>query len=487
MENIQNEGYDRANSGGQSSGGLLRRDIERWFEKETKNMLGDLARLVAVRSVRGEAQPGMPFGEGPARALEVAAEILERLGFKVENFENRVITADLGEGEPALGILCHLDVVPEGEGWSCEPFAATVRDGKVFGRGTADDKGPAVAAMYAMRAVRELCPDLSRGCRIILGSAEETGSEDIAAYRTAHKMPPNVFTPDASYPIVNLEKGRLCPEFSAAWEKSDALPRVASLVGGDTANRVPDKARALVLGLDAESMKPLCREYAEKTGAAMTAEPVEGGVMLYAAGKGAHGAEPESGVNAQTALLSLLNALDLADCGSTRAVKTLCRLFPHGDTEGRALGIAVRDDLSGALTVNFGVLEITETGLLGNLDIRLPLASTDENTDNVLLSAFRAAGFEVAIKDKSPVHHTPRETHFVQTLLRIYEEHTGRRGECLSTGGQTYVHGIKGGVAFGCSFPGTDNHLHGADEFIGVDELVLSGVMFTRAIIEMCR
>ena len=361
--NVQSEGFVLTSSGGKSSGGQLRRDIERWFDKETGNLLRDLGRLVAVRSVRGEEKPGMPFGEGPAQALEVAAEILERLGFKAENFENRVVTADLGEGEPVLGILCHLDVVPEGEGWTVEPFAATVRDGKVYGRGTADDKGPAVAAMYAMRAVRELCPEITRGCRLILGSAEETGSEDIAAYRKAHKLPPNVFTPDAEYPIVNLEKGRLSPRFSTSWEKAEALPRVTSLIGGDTPNRVPDRARAHVLGISAETLEPLCRVLL-KTGAQLAAELAEGGAEIFARGAGAHAAEPESASTRRRPCSVFLTLPP--PTAARRALLRRLQALPARGHGGKALGIAVRDS-SGALTVNFGVLEITETGMAGNL------------------------------------------------------------------------------------------------------------------------
>lgn len=485
--NTQNEGYDLTYSGGKSRESHLRREIERWFEREKDNMLRDLGRLIAVRSVREEPLPGKPFGEGPAAALREAEEILREMGFAPVNFENLVVTADLNGREPVLGILCHLDVVPEGSGWSTDPFKATIKDGKIYGRGAADDKGPAIAAMYALKAAREIAPELTRGCRIILGSAEETGHEDLTEYRKAHAMPPNLFTPDADYPVVNLEKGRLSPLFEAKWEKSEALPRLAFLTGGETANRVPDQARAEVLGVSMEDVEPLCRRFTEETGARLTAEPMEGGVRVFAAGVGAHAAEPEKGVNAQTALLALLRNLNLADCGSTRAVTALCRLFPHGDTAGRALGIAVEDELSGALTLNFGVLKIDERGLSGGCDLRLPLASTEENTDRALKNALEDAGFTVTGMEKSLVHHTPADTPFVQTLLRVYEAYTGEKGQCQSVGGQTYVHGIPGGVAFGCAFPGTDNRMHAADEFAVIDELILSARMFTQVILEMCR
>jgi succinyl-diaminopimelate desuccinylase len=465
----------------------MRRRIDDWFDSRRDDLVRDVCRLVRVESVRGEATPGKPYGEGPARALETAADLLRECGFEPVNHANRVVTADLNAADPVLGILAHLDVVPGGDGWSASgPFEPEVRDGVLYGRGVIDDKGPAVAAVYALRAARELAPDLTKGCRLILGSAEETGHDDLTEYRKTNIMPPNVFTPDANYPVVNFEKGRFCPTFTAAWPESTALPRVMWIKGGQTPNAVPNYAEAYVEGLPLAYIQALCVVLSSKMGVAVSASAFHDGLLIKAVGRAAHAMMPEKGANAQTALLAVLAELPLAEGGARRAIKALRRLFPQGDTRGEALGIAQSDDISGPLTLNFGVLSLNETGMTANFDCRTPKCATEENLDRVALEALEKAGFTVTNVTKTPCHHTPRERPFVQTLLRVYEAYTGKKGECLALGGQTYVHDVEGGVAFGPAFPGVDNRLHGADEFISVADLIISAKMYTQIIIDMC-
>lgn len=464
----------------------LRADIDAWFEHRSAQLVSDVCKLIAVRSVREEALPGKPYGEGPAAALEAASAILEANGLKSENHENHVVTADLNDKEPALGILAHVDTVSEGGGWTSDPLTAVIRDGMLFGRGAIDDKGPAVAAIYALSAAKSLAPELKKGCRLILGSAEETGHEDLMHFRKTHRLPPNVFTPDSNYPVVNLEKGRFVPTFGARWQESRALPRVVSVRGGMTANVVPNLARAVVEGLPLRHIAESCDDFSEKTGAEMTAEEQNGAVVITAKGTAAHAMRPKDGNNALTALISLLASLPLHESDGFRRLKALNMRFPHGDTSGKALGISMRDDISGALTLNFGVLSMDLTCFTANFDCRSPKCATEENLYGVALDVLKNAGFTVSDVKKIPCHHTPEDSAFVQTLLKTYEEYTGKKGACLAFGGQTYVHDIDGGVAFGPAMPGVDNRLHGADEFITVDELILSAKMYTQVIIEMC-
>ncbi len=463
-----------------------RRAVDAWFEAHSGELLEDVRRLIAVRSVREAPAPGMPYGPGPAAALEVAMGMLSAKGFSPFNFENRVVTADLNAHAPVLGILAHLDTVGVGDGWSSDPLEAAVRDGRLYGRGASDDKGPAVAALYALAAAKALAPELAKGCRLILGSAEETGHDDLSHYRKAHDMPPNVFTPDADYPVVNAEKGRYVPDFSAVWPESGALPRVLSLRGGATANAVPDRAEAVVEGLPVGRVSEYCAEFSKETLAVLEAEALDGAVKIISDGKAAHAAEAHEGINAQTALLSMLAALPLADSEALSCIRKLSGFFPHGDTSGEALGIAMSDEVSGPLTLNFGVLDVGPAGLTANFDCRTPKCATPETLDAVVARRLNEAGFKINKLTKTPFHYTSADTDFVRTLLKVYEEYTGQKGECLPMGGQTYVHDINGGVAFGCVFPGVDTRMHGADEFIPVDDLILSAKMFTQVILDMC-
>ena len=87
----------------------------------------------------------------------------------------------------------------------------------------------------------------------------------------------------------------------------------------------------------------------------------------------------------------------------------------------------------------------------------------------------------------SAPHHVPGDSAFVRTLLSVYEKYTGQEGKCLYTGGGTYVHGIDNAVAFGCCMPGEETKMHGPDERISVETLLVSGMMFTDAIAQLCR
>ena len=460
--------------------------IEQWFDEHREEYLRDLSELVAVMSVAGAPEDGKPYGAGPCNALMLATEKLLDAGFEVLNFENRVISADVGAGEAKLGMLAHLDTVGVAEGWDTYPFEAVYRDGLVYGRGVADDKGPALAALYAMRCAKELGIPLKSRCRLILGSAEETGCGDVTLYREKNPMPEYVFSPDSDYPIINIEKGRLVAEFSGAWAKEEGIPRIISFTGGDTVNIVPRKAEAELVGISMEEVCAGATGFAQKTGAEITVgETPDGTIRLTCIGKAAHAAHAEDGVNAQTALIALLAALPLKGEGH-RVCEALTRLMPHGDTRGEAMGIAASDDISGALSLNFGVFTVSETGFFGNFDSRTPICSDDTDLASAVRKRFEGLGVTVTDVSVTKSHATPADSPLVKTLLGIYEGYTGLKGECLAVGGSTYVHEIEGGVAFGCVFPGKDPNMHGANEHADVEELLLSGKMFARAIAEIC-
>ena len=218
---------------------MYREKIDRFIDAHRNEMLEDIRALVAIDSARGPEKPGMPYGEGCVRALKEALHLGECYGFSVRNYDNYVGTIDLNEKESQLDILAHLDVVPGGDGWNVTtPFEPMEKGGRIYGRGTADDKGPAVAALYAMRAVRELGIPLKKNVRLILGTDEECGSGDIAYYYGIEKEAPMTFSPDAQYPVINLEKGLFQCNFSAEFAESTALPRMVSLESGTKVNVV---------------------------------------------------------------------------------------------------------------------------------------------------------------------------------------------------------------------------------------------------------
>ena len=462
--------------------------INAYFDDPARraDLINFTSRLVRIRSVREDPQPGMPFGPGPAAALSEALDISQELGFAVRNYDNYVGAADLNGQDTRLHILGHLDVVGEGTGWTVTgPYAPLEADGMLYGRGTGDDKGPVVCALLAMKAVRDLDIPLKSNVRLIMGTDEESGSSDLEYYYAREPYAPCAFTPDANFPVINIEKGRYHPRFSKSWAAETAEPRVREFHGGFRVNVLPGEAQCLLTGLAAREVRPLCDQAAAETGAAFALEETGEGLRISARGKGAHASLPEDGNNGITALLHLLSSLPLADCESTKALRALHTLFPHGDSAGKALGIAQSDQLSGPLTVCFSLLELDGTGITGQFDCRASLCASEDNCKTVAEAAFAKFGF-AAEGGMEPGHHTPADSPFIQTLLHCYEQYTGQKGECLAIGGGTYVHHIPGGVAFGCDFPGFNGNMHGANEFVRIDDLLTACKIFTQAIVDLC-
>ena len=453
-----------------------------------RELVGAIARLVNVKSVKGDPEPGKPFGPGPAAALDEALALCRELGFSTSDYDHYVGLADLNDKETRLHILGHLDVVGEGSGWDTDPYTCVEKDGMLYGRGVSDDKGPVVCALLAMKAVRDLGLPLSANVRCILGTDEESGSADIAYYYAREPYDPMAFTPDADFPLIHIEKGHYHPDFGAQWESSDAKPRVAALTGGFRTNVVPPEAEAMVLGLYAHDVEPVCDQVAARTGAVFTVSGSASGCHIHCAGKNAHAASPDGGINAIAALLEVLAALPLAGCAGTDAIRSMHELFPFGDNRGRALGIAQSDAESGELTLNLAVMTLTETGFSAKFDVRFPLCANEDNCKRACEASFAAHGIAVTgAPDMTTVHCVSADSPLVRTLLACYETYTGEpNAQPIAIGGGTYVHDIPGGVAFGCQFPGFDPKMHAANEQARIDQLLLSCKIFTQAIAELC-
>lgn len=467
---------------------MYKEKIEKYIEDHRQDMLDDICLLCRINSERSAYQEGKPFGDGPSRALAQAMALAEKYGFSINNYDNYVATADLNDKERRLDILAHLDVVPAGDGWTVtEPFEPVERDGKLYGRGTSDDKGPAVAALYAMRAVKELGIPVSGNVRLILGTDEECGSSDIDHYYDVEPEAPMTVSPDGHFPVTNIEKGRFAQQFSAEFEADTALPRVHCIKAGTKINVVPGRAFASVEGLDDDLIRETGAKVTEETGVLFEIQGMNQTLEINAVGEGAHASTPEEGKNALSALLLLLSRLPLADSPQSRLIRSLSELFPWNDTEGRALGINMKDEISGALTMAFSMLEMDESSMSGAFDSRTPICGNKENVADPICRKFASCGITLEGSEMTPPHYVKEDSEFIKTLLDAYERYTGQKGYCSCTGGGTYVHSLKNGVAYGASMPGTDNRMHGADEFAVIDELLMCAKIYAQVIADLCR
>ncbi|RNB53110.1 dipeptidase PepV [Brevibacillus gelatini] len=473
-----------------------------WLEETYKlkdELIATTQEFLRIKSVLdpATAREGAPFGEGIRAALDFALDVCKRAGMTTKDVRGYAAHAEFGQGEELIGILSHVDVVPEGDGWSTPPFAAEIVDGKLVARGAIDDKGPTMAAIFAAKVVLGLGLPLSKRVRFIFGTDEESNWQCVKTYFETEEMPTMGFTPDADFPLIYAEKGltdlTLRQTYAAfqqlgkpAAEQAEA--RLVSLQAGLRMNMVPDKAVATLAPLSADSQTIIdrYRTHLEQTGLKGQAEAKDGLVVLHMEGVSVHGMDPKKGVNAGTELIYFLRTLVL---DARAAVYTeVADRYLHRQHGGEALGIAHDDEEMGALTLNTGVLEYEAEGdALFRLNIRYPHSISFEKWSEILVERFGEAAFELEVVEHLPPHRVDPSHPLVTTLQRVYTEQTGEEAGIIAIGGATYGRSLDVGVAFGPLFPGRPDSAHQRDEYILVDDLVKATAIYAQAIYELAK
>jgi len=435
-----------------------------------------VGRWISIPSVKAPPEGDMPFGRHMAGMLDTALSDTRRMGIEARNVDNFAGDVTLPGGERVMGVLVHLDVVPEGDGWTRPPYGGVIEGSRIYGRGASDNKGPAVAALYALRAVKEAGIPLKDSVRLIFGCDEESGWEDIAHYQTKVNMPDYGFSPDAGFPVYHAEKGIIHPLLTAT--NPDA--RLISLTGGTVANVVPPSAVAVVRiepGAARAAIEPL-----KTSGLKLSImENGDGTITLEALGKPAHGAGPENGVNAAGMLLLALNAMGI---GGTPVSFLAERIGMAYDGEG--LGIKCQDEPSGVLTMNLGTLKLIDGALCAQLDIRYPVTVQRDWVFNTIAATVSGPGFDTSVRNEKAPLYFPKDHPLIVSLLKVYEEVTGNEGYVMSMGGGTYARALPCGVAFGAGFPDSDPECgHQSDEFTDIDNLMLAARVIAHAIADL--
>lgn len=452
-----------------------------------------------IPSVKGRPGERAPFGAEVRAALDHALRTAEGLGFRTADVDGRIGYAEYGEGKEMVAVIGHLDVVPEGAGWTVPPFEGVVRDGFLYGRGTCDDKGPIFGALFGLAAIRDLAIPLKRRIRVLFGCDEESGFADVAHYVTKEELPVSGFTPDAEFPLVNAEKGGMNMELLRTFRGEGGI-RLLSFVGGSAPNVVPDRAEArlLVPSGEAETLRAVLADEAASRGWSLdseTGEEAESGtatLFLRTRGVAAHGSTPEKGQNAVARLLLLLTKLpgdgEVACCARDFAA------ILGEETDGTSLGIFLEDAVSGKLTVNLGTALWTARGekpgegvLDLTLNVRHPVTFTADDVVPTLRTTAERAGFTLDnVRGKAAVHF-PVESELVRKLQQAYTGKTGLDATPRSMGGGTYAKGLPNVVAFGTRFPDEPELAHQADERISLDRMRLSMKILAEAMVLLAR
>ncbi len=460
--------------------------------KRKDDLLKELKNLLSIESVLDEstASTEAPFGQKIAQALDYILALGKRDGFQTKNVDGYAGHIEYGKGEDIIGILSHVDVVPPGDGWTSPPFSPEIRDGKLFARGALDDKGPTMAAYFALKIVKELGLPLSKSVRLIVGADEESRWRCMAHYFEKEAMPVMGFSPDADFPIISAEKGFFdikAVAFNNKNEKPDRGWALVQFKSGERVNMVPDYAEAKLSGeVDAFDLKEKVQNYLSSNQIRGYAEEENDAVTIVMEGKAHHGMEPDKGVNAALAMARFLAQIPLDQEGSTY-VGMINDLLTDS-FYGEKLGIAMEDEFMGRLTVNAGIFDYEQGGKrMVRLNIRYPKGGDSDEILQVVEKKLSRYHLKITDVDHKPIHYVEQDHKLIQTLSRVYEEQTGEKAELLAIGGGTYARVLDTGVAFGPLFPGSIETAHQRDEFIDIDELLKATAIYAQAIYELAK
>lgn len=444
---------------------------------------------VKIKSVEEKPLPGMPFGEGPFKALEHALNLSKKMGFETKNLDGYVGYAEFGEGEETVGVLSHLDVVPEGDGWTYPPYAAEIHDEKIFGRGTIDDKGPTIATLYAMKALKEAGVPLNRKIRIIFGTNEETGWGCMDHYFKNEEPPTMAFTPDADFPVIHGEKGIIVFDLVQKINSKECGGiKLKDISGGNAPNMVPDHAEVVLEVENSSDMEKRYNEYVKEKSNPVKLEKDGSTIKIIAEGISAHGSTPEKGQSAISYLMDALSYILSGECELCDFIKFYNERigFKH---YGEGIGCGFEDDVSGKLNFNPGVIKLENDQLVLTVNVRYPIKSSSKEVYEGIRNNIKDSKVELVEgqKDTKPLY-VEKDNFLVEKLMKVYREQTGdMNSQPITIGGGTYARAMENAVAFGPMFPGQEDVVHQKDEYISIEHLMKITKIYAQALYELAK
>lgn len=431
----------------------------------------------------------MPFGKNVNSALEYMLDLGEKLGFRTKNIDGYCGYIEFGEGDELLGIIGHLDVVPEGSDWTYPPFSGTISDGKIFGRGAIDDKGPVVSSLYAMKAVMDNCK-LNKRVRLIIGLNEENDWKCIEHYKEVEESPTVGFSPDADFSCIYAEKSILSCYIKEDYKNTSDKIKIKEIDCNNNALNVVPKFCSLVLEINEQELdindliKTLKQFIKENNFEIDIYKLSKTEVKLTSYGIQAHAAHPDLGVNAISRLLLILS-LTFKEFDCNLELLDFFNKYIRIEYNGASLGISCEDE-SGVLTLNVGDFSLENDTLKLGMNLRIPIntpISDIEKAFQNLCKNYSSLNFETISTED--FLYVPKDDKLVQILCRIFNEETNSNTEPIAIGGATYARAFKNCISFGPNFPGHKDMCHQTDEFVEIDNLVLASKIYAKAIIEL--
>lgn len=432
----------------------------KFVEENYENMLADLKTLVSYNSVYSDDVK--PFGSVNREVLDKALELMTAKGFNTKNVDYYAGYGEIGQGEEVIGILAHLDIVPVGEGWDTNPLEVVQKGDRLYGRGVSDDKGAAVASMYAMKYLLDTGYEFKKRVRLILGCNEESGSACIEHYVEKEGHVDMGFTPDGEFPGIYAEKG-MAGGFIIGKSK------IIDIKGGQADNVVCNKVVCTLPenSYDVAKFDSFMKEH--------NIEYSVDGNTVTVLGVAAHASLPDAGVNAINHLMEALYVADFHD-PFVDYIHKYIGLELHGETLGLD---ALKDETNSS--VNLGVIGKNGDNVECTLDIRFPITRKDVEIAEVLN---KAVADDCGIRldyNINPLYYD-KNSKLVQSLLKAYRSIVDDQRDMIAIGGGTYAKSMNNIIAFGCAFNEEENHIHDANESLSIEEFKKQVEIYIEAI-----
>lgn len=463
-------------------------------------MVRTLQELVAINSVQTEPEKDMPFGAGVQKAFEYMLSQGEKAGFStcnVDNYGGHIEfsgrqadeTGDLTQPcTETMAILGHLDTVPLGADWDHDPLGGEIEDGVMYGRGTSDDKGPLIAAFYAMKAIADSGYVPQKNVRMILGLDEETDWHGMDHYMERVPAPDFGFTPDGDFPAVQGEMGILVFELARKFSKQAKQAggiTFRSMKGGSAPNMVADAARLLITADSYEDVKEKLEQFKKETGYAISAKGRGKSLEIEAQGVSAHGAMPWKGLNAISVLMKFAGLLPF----NNEDVRDFIEFYNTAigfELSGDSIGCGLADEPSGKLVFNVGMVEMDEEAVRLTVNVRYPVTLSGERVYDAMRPRLDEYDLGVVkLKHQEPIYMEP-DSEMLQTLMAAYRRHTGdTESKPIIMGGGSYARAMQNCVCFGMLFPGELDTMHQKNERVSIDSLVKAAKIYADAIVDL--
>lgn len=466
----------------------MNKDIEMILDSYQNEMIEKLQQLIRIKSVNSEKVQGAPFGNGIQESLEFVMKLGNEKGFECINFDNYACEINLGNSIESVGVVSHLDVVPEGPGWNFNPYGGEIENGKIFGRGAVDDKGPLIAAFYAICAIRESGVLLSKKIKHIIGTNEEGGEFPCIVYYKEHgDVPACGIVPDSWFPVAYAEKGFYNYQFSKKIEKAnDSDIKLLRIKGGESFNIVAPSAIAefIVNEQGYKAISTALENFKDKGKIEIKREGSQLQINTY--GKAAHASTPELGINAISILLGFLSKLKYSPFELAETIVILEKQVGR-DSDGKGLGVKCSDN-TGQLTNNIGEIIYSEENLLLKMNLRCPVTFKPEEITEKLGLAAEQGKMAFELINYNPPFYMSEEDPLLKLLVGVYQDVTGDMvSKPKAHGGGSYARILKNFIPFGPSIQGEELCFHKQDEYISCDRLLLLSKIYAEALYQMSK